>query len=100
MKRVRGFRWRVERVRELYPKRGLGLWFERGSTGTTYREPGTNQHLSVTLVVGVFTFEARASWKALEAGEVHVYEDMVREQEAYNRRRDEEDARRNQENWS
>lgn len=59
-------RWRFERVRDLYAKRGLGLWCTRGCTGTTYGEEGTNEFLTVEVLLVWWQFAARFSWKGKE----------------------------------
>lgn len=57
------WRWWVERERSYIPRRGLGLWYEAGSTGTTYGEPGRNMHLVVCAVLLLWTFVLRVTWK-------------------------------------
>lgn len=57
------FRWRVARERDLYPKCGFGAWFERGCTGTTYGEEGTNQFATVAVLLICWQFALHMSWK-------------------------------------
>jgi hypothetical protein len=56
-------RWQFNRVRELYPQRGLGLTYSRGTTGTTYGDPRQNVFLTVSAVVLLWTFNLHFSWK-------------------------------------
>jgi hypothetical protein len=56
--------WGIELVRDSHPKRGLGLWYETGCTGTSYGEPGRNMFLFITVLVGV-EIAVRFSWKDL-----------------------------------
>lgn len=59
----RRLRVRVERKRGLYPKRGLGLYYERGCLGSTYHEEGQNMFFTLTAVVVRWEFTLRATWK-------------------------------------
>ena len=92
MRRARSIRCHVSRERPLYPSRGLGVWMSRGSTGTTWREPGKNKFVSVTVLVLFWEVTFRANWKSLEPTEVREYEEIMRAQAEYNRRRDDEDG--------
>lgn len=69
MKTVKQFRWIVMRDRELYSPCGFGIWFRRGSTGTTYGEMGTNEFLRITLLLGPFSYSLRCNWKLVKPAE-------------------------------
>lgn len=61
-------RWRIERVKD--GKRGLGLWYERGCTGSTYGETGSNEFLNVEALLVRWQFAARFSWKGNRYGDL------------------------------
>lgn len=61
---VTNMRFRAERERDLYPKRGLGVWVERGCTGTTYGEDGWNMFASVYVLLGCITLGMHWRWKS------------------------------------
>jgi hypothetical protein len=54
-------RARLERATGLYPKRGLGIWWEYGCLGTTYGQEGRNYFLSISVLVWR-EFELQVSW--------------------------------------
>lgn len=63
---MKNFRWFLERKRELYPMRGLGLFYRRGCLGSTYGEPGRDMFVEVQLLVLRWTFALHFVWKSDE----------------------------------
>jgi hypothetical protein len=49
-------------------RRGLGIAMERGSLGTTYGDPRSNQKLEIEVLVGRWQLSVSASWKGKPYG--------------------------------
>ena len=46
-------------------KRGVGLWYQRGSSGSTYGEDGTNEFLHLNVLIVRWTLVANLFWKGV-----------------------------------
>jgi hypothetical protein len=49
-------------------RRGLGVAVERGSMGTTYGDPRSNQKLEIEVLLGRWQLSVSASWKGKPYG--------------------------------
>lgn len=47
-------------------KRGLGVWYQRGCSGSTHGEEGTNEYLTLSCLLTRWTFNAMICWKGKE----------------------------------
>jgi hypothetical protein len=48
---------------ELYRRRGLGAWFTRGCTGTTYGEIGRDKFARLSLLLIAWELHLQFHWK-------------------------------------
>jgi len=57
------FRWKSANPNGGMKRRGLGIAVERGSTGTTYGDPRSNQTLGIEVLLGRRVLSVSANWK-------------------------------------
>lgn len=62
------FRWQSADPYGGMKRRGLGIAVERGSMGTTYGDPRSNQTLGVEVLLGRRVLSVSATWKGKPYG--------------------------------